>query len=395
MPTNNFIVSSLPDYVQTNRDILLKTFGLVGTDTRRRISLQTGVKGSAALNFLDIAPTLQDGSACGFSAAGDVTLSQRNIETAMIKVDLEICPKKLVGKYAEYLVRIGASEQDLPFEQYIVDGLIAEINKKIEKLIWQGDKSKTGDTNLKWIDGFLEVASDASVTNVDIASGTSAYAGLMAIYAAMPEEAIERGGAIHVSPAIYRAFLMDMVSANLFHYSAPQDEAPDEFVLPGTNVRVVKTPGLAGSLVCFASFDRNLVYGTDFEGNDEEFDIWYSKDNDVFRVKALWNSGVQIHFPEYVITGTFAAAPGMPSTPSGQELQDIATAVAGLKTNSDTMKTDLGTIATKSAGLDNLAGIKSGTDNIADVKTNTGTIATQITGLNAAEKVFKTQEQQG
>lgn len=392
MPTNNFIVSSLPDYVKTNQDMLLKNFGLVGTDTRRRISLQTGVKKSEYLNFIDIEPTLQDGTACGFSEAGSVTLSQRTIETAMIKVNFEICPKKLVGKYAEYLVRIAATEQDLPFEQWIVDGLTAAINKKIEKLIWLGDKSKTSDTDLKWIDGFLEIASDESVTDVDIASGTSAYAGLMAIYAAMPEEAIDRGGVIHVSPAIFRAFTMDLVSANLFHYSGPQDEAPDEIVLPGTNVRVVKTPGLAGSLVCLASFDRNLVYGTDFESNNEEISIHYSQDDDVFKVKVLWNSGVQFYFPNYVITGTFAAAPGMPSTPSGQELQDIATAVAGLKTNSDTMKTDLGTIATKTTTI---ATKSAGLDNLADIKTNTGSVATNTGTLANADHIYKTQEQAG
>ena len=46
----NFLVSSLPDYVQTNQDLLIKNFALVGTDTRKRIGLQTGVKKDAYLN---------------------------------------------------------------------------------------------------------------------------------------------------------------------------------------------------------------------------------------------------------------------------------------------------------------------------------------------------------
>ena len=50
MPTvTNFLVSSLPDYVQTNREILVKSFGLVGTATRSRIGLQTGYKYLRAL----------------------------------------------------------------------------------------------------------------------------------------------------------------------------------------------------------------------------------------------------------------------------------------------------------------------------------------------------------
>ena len=156
MPSSNFVVSSLPAYVQDNKDIIIKNFALVGTSTRRRIGIQTGIKYKGYLNYLELAPTLQDGKGCGFEAAGTATLSQRTVETAIIKVNMDVCPDSLIGKYAEYLVRINANAQDLPFEQYIMDGIVRELNKKIEKLIWQGDKSQTSDANIKWIDGFLE-----------------------------------------------------------------------------------------------------------------------------------------------------------------------------------------------------------------------------------------------
>ena len=154
--SSNPVVSSLPNYVQENHDLILKNFGLVGIATRQRIGIQTGIKKSAYLNFLEVEPVLQDGSDCGFSASGSVTLTQRTINVATIKVDMDICPKKLLGKYAEYLVRVNASAEELPFEQYIMDGVVREINKKIEKLIWQGDTTKTTDTNLKWFNGFLK-----------------------------------------------------------------------------------------------------------------------------------------------------------------------------------------------------------------------------------------------
>ena len=68
MAVTNFLVSSLPAYVQDNQDILIKNFALVGRDTRSHIGIQTGVKLDAHLNFLDVSPVLQDGSACGFNA---------------------------------------------------------------------------------------------------------------------------------------------------------------------------------------------------------------------------------------------------------------------------------------------------------------------------------------
>ena len=325
----NFVVSSLPDYVQTNRDIIVKSFALVGTDTRRRIGIQTGVKGSAYLNYLDLAPTLQSGADCGFSAAGSVTLSQRTITTALIKVNDQICPKTLIGKYAEYLVRIAATEQDFPFERYIVDTLIAQVNKKIEKLIWQGDHTQTGDADIKWIDGFLyQFDNDASVIDVNIASGTSAYAGIQSVYLAMPEETLERGGMIFVSPAIYRAFLQDMVALNLVHYASAPASVPEEFYLPGSGVLVVKTPGLAGTLKIVGTFADNLVYGCDAESDNETIDLWWSQDDRVFKYAIEWNSGVAYHFPDQVVLGTFAAAPSVSALPNyGAQLQTIADGV--------------------------------------------------------------------
>ena len=311
MASTNFVVTSLPDYVQANRDVILKNFALVGAGTRAHMAIQTGVKKSAHLNFLDLAPALQSGEECEFTPSGTATLTQREIETALIKVDLDICPRHLVGKYAEYLVRINATENELPFEQYIIDGVVAEINKKIEKLIWQGDTS-SADVNLKWIDGLLvQLAADSDVLTESIASGATAYAGILQVYMAIPEEAIERGAEIYVSPAIYRTFVQNMIAQNYYHYSGPQDAYPDEFVLPGTNARVVKAPGLAGSLKIVGTFRGNLVYGCDMEGDAEDIDLWFSRDDRVFKLEALWNSGVSYYFPDQIVLGTFAATPAL------------------------------------------------------------------------------------
>lgn len=309
--TNSFVVSGLGSYVQDNRDLLLKNFALVGTETRRRISVQTGVKKDAHINFLEITPVLQDGSSCGFEANSYGTLTQRTISTAAVKVNLQICDKTLLGKYAEYLVRNNAVENPCPFEEYVIDGLTAEINKAIEKLIWQGDTSQSSDATIKWIDGFLEIASDdlASGNKVSITSGSSAYAGILAVYNKLSEEALERDPEVYVSPAIYRAFLQDMVALNYYHYAGPDASYPNEFFLPGTNLKVVKTPGLAGSLKILATFPRNLYYGCDMEGDAEDIDIWYSKDDRLWKFMAEWNCGVQIAFPAHAVLGTFAAAP--------------------------------------------------------------------------------------
>lgn len=310
MASTNFVVTSLPAYVQDNKDLIIKNFALVGTASRQRFGIQTGIKTSAYLNYLELNPTLQDGKGCGFTALGSATLTQRTITTAIIKVNMDICPDSLLGKYAEYLVRIGANSNELPFEQYIVDGVTTEINKKIEKLIWQGDTSKSTDTDLKWINGILkQLASDSDKVAVSIAANTAIYDAIKAVYLAIPEETLERGAEIYVSPANYRDFLMAMVEKKFFNYSGPQDSAPEEFVFPGTDVKVVKTPGLAGvNDRIVASFPENFVYGCDAEGDLEDVKVWFSDDDDLFKLKVKWNSGIAYRFPNQVTLGTIAAA---------------------------------------------------------------------------------------
>ena len=310
MASTNFVVTSLPAYVQDNKDLIIKNFALVGTASRQRFGIQTGIKTSAYLNYLELNPTLQDGKGCGFTALGSATLTQRTITTAVIKVSMDICPDSLLGKYAEYLVRIGANSNELPFEQYIIDGVTTEINKKIEKLIWQGDTTQASNTDLKWLNGILkQLASDSDKVAVSIAANTAIYDAIKAVYLAIPEETLERGAEIYVSPANYRDFLMAMVEKKYFNYSGPQDSAPEEFVFPGTDVKVVKTPGLAGvNDRIVASFPENFVYGCDAEGDLEDVKIWFSDDDDLFKLKVKWNSGIAYRFPNQVTLGTIAGS---------------------------------------------------------------------------------------
>ena len=306
MAVTNFLVTSLPDYVQTNRDILIKSFGLVGTGTRARIGLQTGIKKDAYLNYLDLSAVFQDGSGCAFNPLDEITLTQREINTAAIKVDGQICPETLLGKYAEYLVRINATENDLPFERYIIDALIAQVNKKIETLIWQGN---TAAQIPDLIDGFLtQFSADSNVITATLTSIADAYTAVKTVYFAMPEETLEKGGLIFVDPAIFRALVNDLVVLNYYHYDMGNSNL-EEITLPGSDVKVVKTPGLAGTNAIVGTFGDNLVYGCDMENDHEDIDLWWSQDDRVFKYQVKWNSGVAYHFPDQVVVGMMDDSP--------------------------------------------------------------------------------------
>lgn len=310
MSHTNFVVSGLTAYIEQSRDLLLKNI-MFGKGSRDRMTIQTGVKYKEHLHIFDVDPVFGDGSDCGFTAAGTATLTERLIQVAAINVDMEICPKNLIGKYAEYEVRMSALDNPLPFEQYLMDGIVSGINRKIEKAIWLGDTSQSSDAVLKWFDGIVELCKDSISGSTGVISctltGMNAYDGVMEVYNNLPENVLEIGAELFVSPAIFRAFVQSLVNLNLYHYDPGAPE--DEVLIPGTNAKVVKTAGLAGSYAVVGTYGRNLVFGTDGQNDTEEIDAWWSKDDRTWKLAVEFSMGVQIAFLDRVAYGAFSAAP--------------------------------------------------------------------------------------
>lgn len=333
-----FVVSGLADYVQNNREIILKDI-VLGADSISRMTIQPGVKKSADLNFLLVEPALQSGADCGWNASGNATFSKRTITTAAIKVNMAFCKKTLLGKWTEYVVRFGANNEEFPFEQYIINGVIEGIKKQMEKLVWQGDTS-----NSDLFDGLLKIINAASGTIKEtIASGASAYDAIYQVFMAIPTEILDKDDlTINVSPLVFRAFCKELTDRNMFHYTA--DGSKTEVILPGTSCKVKMVKGLADSVghkerKIVATFDKNLYYGCDMLDDAEEVKAWYSEDSDEHRIRVDFNAGVQIAFPDLCVLGSMAADPVSPEAESNA-LNKIAAATAELADADHVYKTD-------------------------------------------------------
>lgn len=300
-------ISRLAAYVKTNADVILKdvVLGSVEGDSVANMRKQLGVKTKEKLNYLNVTPALQSGKDCGFNASGSTVFSDRDITVKTIKAQDEYCDRDLLGKFAESLVNIAAGKETLPFEAQIVDEVVKGIRKQIEKIVWQGD------TTLG-IDGLLKMAASggtdsASTVNVSIAKGTNIYEAVKAVYLAIPEELLDKAF-IGLSPANFRAFTQAMVEKNYFHYSGPQDANVNEFIFPGSNVKVKSIQGLYGvNDKIYASVWDNLVYGTDLLNDEETVNAWYDPNTELFRYTIRFNAGVSTLFPDEVVLGTIAA----------------------------------------------------------------------------------------
>lgn len=324
-----FITTSLPDYVENNREIIARNIAL-GAPTLSRISIQRGVKGAMALNFITDDSPWQSGKGCGFTPDGSDTLSQRIITTGYIKIDRELCPDDLLGKWPEYMVRIPETQRDsLPFEAYLVAEIVNGIEEHLEEVIWQGDTTSL-DGYLNKFNGLLKIAgAEATHVAVSIAAGSSARAAIEKMIAAAPYKVMKKGYTIFVSPEFFTALGLELTNANLYHYAPDADL--DEIVYPGTRVRIVCTPGLSGTLKLVGSWAPNLYYGTDDVNAQKMVKVKFDEIKDNFALKIRFNAGTQVAFPDWVVIGTMAAAPV--STPVDVALKAIADSSAAIATN--------------------------------------------------------------
>lgn len=280
-------VNDLSAYVAENKDVILRdiVFGGEHGDTVKLMTKELGVKGTAKIHPATIAAVLQEvNGACGFNPQGDLDIAEVEIATKNVKVNTEFCAEKLIGKFAEYKVRVGANQDALPFEAEIVEGLVKDINRQVEEGVW---------AQLGEIDDTTEVT----------LAGADAYAKVMEVYMKMDERVLE-DGIIFVSPAIFRAYVNDLVSKNLFHYN-PANGDLNEIFIPGSGVKVRKARGIKGNAI-YGTSPKNIVYATDFMGNAEEVKVWYSDDADAYRVKVRFNYGAAFAFPALVAKGTWA-----------------------------------------------------------------------------------------
>lgn len=302
---SGYTVSALTNYVEVNKNTLIKdvVLGYKVGDSISKMAKQLGVKETEKLNYLNIDPVLQSGKGCGFNASGNTEFSERDVTAKILKVNDQWCPDQLIGKYAEYLVKLGANKnaESMPFEAEILDGIERKINQKLEKLVWQGD---TG-LSITGLVGLAEGSDSASTITVSLSSASTMYDNIKAVVMKVPEELLDKA-VIFVSPANYRQFVQEMVEKNYYHYESGKIEN-DDLIFPGTNIAVHKTIGLSGDNAhIYCSAYENLVYACDMLDDKEEFRLWFSDDDDVFKLKVKFNAGVTTYFPDAVVLGTIA-----------------------------------------------------------------------------------------
>ena len=295
----NPIVTALPNYVEEHRLPLIAKSVLRGK-TIELVQIETGVKSDTALNLISASVTFGDGSSCGWTPTEGVTLSQRKLVPVFIKVNQAFCDKNLLKKWASYEVTLAAGRSTLPFEEQFLEEISNSINEQIEKMVWQGD-SQNGSSRIE-CDGYLKhiEAGGSGATILTDTDGTTAYNRIKRVYNALPARVVDKQDTvIFVSNSLYRDFINELVASNLYHFNP--DYGQGEYPLPGTSIRVIAVSGLDGTNKIVAGRLSNFFYGVDAEDDKDTLDLWYSKDNQEFRLAANFAVSTQVAYPDEIL----------------------------------------------------------------------------------------------
>ena len=297
-------VTKLSQYVdETRKELILNT--VLGAKSASLFNLQTGVKHQAALNLLDTTIEFGDGSDCGWDAAGSSALSQRLITVGQVKINTPFCEKKLLKVWAGQDVKVAAGTANLPFEQQFIKGVVDGVKQENEIAIWQGD-TDSSVANLNKYDGLIKVITDSSVfVKPSETPATSVKACIDTVYTSIPVKVL-RKASVCMGEDAFRTYVLALAAANLYNYK-PEVGAEMELVIPGTSTKVYGLAGLNGTKTVIAAvLDENIFYGVDMEGDEERFDMWYSKDNQEFRLVINFAVGVQVAHPDEIVMYTYA-----------------------------------------------------------------------------------------
>lgn len=290
----NPIMNVLKPYVdeQLNREKLIAET-VLAPKSASLMQLQTGVKGETTINLLNTDVVFGDGSSCGFESTSTATVSQRTIKPAIMKVNMALCERDLLGTYAQYQVKLKAGLVSVPFEEYILGAVADKAQAKLETFVWQGDSSEA-ETQF---DGILTILAGESEAHKVTAKATEMET-VLAVYNALPNEAHAEDTVIFASPSKFRAWIQELVAANMYHWNA--NDKDGEYLIPGTSTKVIAVPGLEGADTYVGGRLSNFVYGVDIEDAAETVKVVYDEVSEKFLVKMLFNAGVQVAFPNEI-----------------------------------------------------------------------------------------------
>jgi hypothetical protein len=299
-----FTFAGLLSYTDQER-LPLITKAVFSARSASLFTKQVGIKFAAALNLMDTDALIQGGDACGFASSGTTAFTQRNITVGRMKVQETLCPRSLEQYWMQTQLTAGSTYDGVPFEQAFSEQKALRIAEALENAIWKGNTYFSGVNQLLNAASGSTISGNTGAVSASVGIVTNnAIAIFDGIYNQIPQAILTKNDlVIFCGWDNFRTLLGAFKASTAVMYNQVDlaGLADGDIMYPGTNVRVIAVPGLTGTNRIVSSYLGNFFYGTDLLSDEEQFSIWFSKDNDEVRFQAAFKAGVQIAYPDLVV----------------------------------------------------------------------------------------------
>lgn len=305
-------VSGYTDYKQRIPEIIADV--IAGAPTLANLVPQTGAKANTTvdLNILATDVTWSNANCVDGETGNNTVLSPRPVAVKRLSDRELLCLDELDAKLP-IIQSAGAKNDSLPFEEVFIDLKVKNNSKWLEKLAWQGN-TVAGVGNLGKATGYLKIADGETgalagydtfssftpstcITLVneilDLRTPEMYESDDVTLYMDLPKFSM-------LSRALTAAFGIAGTGMNLDTANENQS-GQNEFMYPGTNVRIKGTHGLNGNGSLFLTMESNLRYATDLESDKEEVDVFYDKYHKKLVSDLVFAIGFQYQFPEQAV----------------------------------------------------------------------------------------------
>lgn len=275
----------------------------------------TNVKSSEAIPQFDTDAVFGTQS-CSFDPSGTTSFTQRTVTVGKIKVEEKICPKDMEAYFLQEALKAGSTYEDFgnaEFQKAYLDRKNMKIAAQLETAIWQGDTG-SGNANLNKFDGLIKLIAAGSPVDANV----SGYTGIAPITTIGPTNVIAAiKGMKNAIPAalkgatdvvifcgydVYDMYVDAGIAANLFHYDFNDKSNYGGLTVPGTGIKLEAVHGLDGTGKLYATRLSNIVEAVDLQGEEENYKMWYSEDNNDVRFRAEWKYGVNVAYTTEVVS---------------------------------------------------------------------------------------------
>lgn len=289
------------------------------------IDIRTGIKGyTEKIPTFETTTPWQAGTSCGFNTSGTTTLTQLSLTTVPIIIQEQICLQDLESYFTQGLVSTTNSRPEtFQLLDMWTSRKIQQTALQIESALWQAKTTYTNATHLKRFNGWIstsDTAATAIAATQQVSISTSTVRGIMEeiAYTKIPSKIRNMNPVVVCGQDTFNIYMQKLMTDNLYHYD-PSNKDLGAYVtnIFGTNVKLLGLPGLnndnavdTGALPTavknriFATYQENLLVGMNVENDINDFDVWYSKDNQVLRFMMRFHLGVQIKYNDLVVQYT-------------------------------------------------------------------------------------------